>query len=411
MNERRRCSPSLALVLVGLSLATLLGGCPPETLLIVDVQTDFVPGVEFDAIEVELDGAAAAQVPVSATDRYASPRHVLEAGGVSPGRHQVRVSLVAEGRRYTRTRLLDVERRHITLVVFSRSCIDVVCPDGGDPSATECVAGLCVDPACDEAAGEACAPTQCSAERPCDPLSTPCAEALCAEGICLAVPRAGGCAAGEFCHLEEGCVPLPSAADAGPVDAGVRDTGAGEEPRSDASIRDASIRDASIAEELDGFVAVCSRDDECEASLCESARCVSGRCVRESLCGAGEICCSGVCAVDCAWVPCAGKGAGALCRGMAGPCDVEEVCDGVSPTCPPDAFKPAGTSCGSASSSVCDGPDRCTGSSVACDPNHHSEGAYCDSMCRNDWCENGECVPASTPCPTPWSCLCVSIDP
>ena len=82
----------------------------------------------------------------------------------------------------------------------------------------------------------------------------------------------------------------------------------------------------------------------------------------------GEECDPGVpgvgvcCDADCHPIPgcdssCALRPAGSMCRPATGPCDVEEVCDGVSPACPADAGLPDGAACGSSSdlcvSNVC----------------------------------------------------------
>ena|GEM_PF-2438405 len=60
---------------------------------------------------------------------------------------------------------------------------------------------------------------------------------------------------------------------------------------------------------------------------------------------------------------CSGQPAGTLCRGAAGPCDLAEVCDGLSNDCPPDALVAAGTACTPAVAcglpSTCDGLGAC----------------------------------------------------
>jgi fibronectin type 3 domain-containing protein len=57
--------------------------------------------------------------------------------------------------------------------------------------------------------------------------------------------------------------------------------------------------------------------------------------------------------------------AGYPCRALAGLCDVEESCDGVSADCPPDKLAVAGTLCRAAAGD-CDIEETCTGASVAC---------------------------------------------
>jgi fibronectin type 3 domain-containing protein len=57
--------------------------------------------------------------------------------------------------------------------------------------------------------------------------------------------------------------------------------------------------------------------------------------------------------------------AGYPCRAAAGPCDVEESCDGVSADCPTDKLAVAGISCRAAAGD-CDIAETCTGTSVDC---------------------------------------------
>lgn len=67
-------------------------------------------------------------------------------------------------------------------------------------------------------------------------------------------------------------------------------------------------------------------------------------------------CCSSTCTL---------MGAGAECRASGGACDVAEVCDGASATCPADGFVGAGTVC-RASGGVCDLAEACDGVSAIC---------------------------------------------
>jgi hypothetical protein len=69
---------------------------------------------------------------------------------------------------------------------------------------------------------------------------------------------------------------------------------------------------------------------------------------------------SGTCAVDDS-----PASVGTVCRVAAGPCDVVEICDGVSTACPLDRFKDATEVCGPKAGD-CDVEERCTGSSAAC---------------------------------------------
>ena len=57
----------------------------------------------------------------------------------------------------------------------------------------------------------------------------------------------------------------------------------------------------------------------------------------------------------------------AVCRVAAGPCDVAETCDGISNVCPADGFQPLTVQC-RAAAGPCDIAESCTGSSAACPP-------------------------------------------
>ncbi len=82
------------------------------------------------------------------------------------------------------------------------------------------------------------------------------------------------------------------------------------------------------------------------AEDCATGYCVDGVCC-DSSCGVGGVDCL-ACSVDagaavdgtCGVVP-----AGRTCRPSFAPCDVAEVCDGVSSVCPADGFADAGTVC------------------------------------------------------------------
>ena len=91
--------------------------------------------------------------------------------------------------------------------------------------------------------------------------------------------------------------------------------------------------------------------------------------------------------------------AGAPCRPLAGDCDVAESCDGVSPSCPTDGFKPSSVEC-RASAGFCDVAESCTGSAATCP----TDGFKPSSVeCRADTgqCDVAEsCTGSAADCPT-----------
>ena len=70
----------------------------------------------------------------------------------------------------------------------------------------------------------------------------------------------------------------------------------------------------------------------------------------------------------CCTSTCHFRANGAVCRPVAGDCDVAETCSGVSGICPPDGFD-VGTECRAASSGdLCDESEFCTGAGPNCPP-------------------------------------------
>jgi hypothetical protein len=185
----------------------------------------------------------------------------------------------------------------------------------------------------------------------------------------------------------------------------------------------------------------CTQDDKCQAGVC-----VGGVAV---ICAALDQCHDvGTCdpvTGDCSTPP---LSAGTVCRPAAGPCDVEEICDGTGSDCPADGFAQASQECRPAAGTcdvaeVCSGtsadcpPDivlavgtRCRPSVGSCDPAELCDGSSgvcpaderipdgtgCDdqSACTaNDQCQGGKCVgePAITCPPSGEACAQTYCDP
>lgn len=114
----------------------------------------------------------------------------------------------------------------------------------------------------------------------------------------------------------------------------------------------------------------CEVDADCDdGASCTTETCVDGRCnVTPGACSVGS-CEPDALAVDaatgCTTTLCTGRPAGFVCRASAGICDVAEVCDGVSDTCPDDGFRPTSLVCREATT-ACDVAELCDGVSAAC---------------------------------------------
>jgi len=347
--------------------------------LVVSLQTDFVSALEFDAVRATVDGDDEREIDVASGDSFERARVITVFEELTPGRHEVGVELTLRGARVAARRVsVQFTGSLLVNVVISRSCREVVCDDR-----ETCVAGTCVSPRCVTGDEPECPRPQCSVGSDCA-ASTACVEPSCAAGICLETSSSTSCASDEVCVPEVGCVGRPVTPDGGerPDAAGASD---------DTGVAPPDAFDSTDAGTCDAI--------SCVAGPCESATCVAGRCERASTCGELEMCCSGVCSTDCGMVTCAGRPAGEVCRPSAGPCDVEERCDG-GPMCPADALAPASTTCRAAASD-CDLAERCTSGTAACptdafqDDGTPCSGGSCDGL---GTCSSS-CVPGA-PCST-----------
>ncbi len=214
---------TLALTLI-LSIGMLSMGCPDSRELTVDLQTDFVAGVEFDGIEVSVDGLTPTRVPVVLTDRPDRPRRVISRSDLADGVHAVEVSLRLGAARVATRRVQFLLRgSRIVRVVITRSCREVSCPATG---ATECLGGVCVAPECTTLGEDGCAAAECASHGDCA-ASVACAAGLCVDGACLEVPVLDACEESMVCVPERGCVGFVAPTDAGGADSGAEPIDAG----------------------------------------------------------------------------------------------------------------------------------------------------------------------------------------
>lgn len=292
-----------------------VGACSSDEVdLLVDLKTDYVPGVEFAFVRGYLvrGDAEIATPPVVATygTDFTSGRRIAEFPGLTPGSHQVRVVLrdLADEVVAERRLVAQVRAGGAVTVVIGRACGDVECPGTLDPaSATECANGACVPPECGEAMPEACA-RRCLADTDCA-TEVSCARAVCAHGECLAIAT-DACGAAAYCHPDLGCLELPGG-DAGTRDAGGDDAG-GDDAGADAGA-DACVPASEVCNGL---------DENCNALVDEGA------------CGVNEVCLGAAgCECEPGWFDC---DASAGCETMEGPsacgrCD--QTCEGGTPVC------------------------------------------------------------------------------
>jgi hypothetical protein len=206
--------PRLAPVLL-VGVLALLAGCTNGHTAVVQLQTDLVPGLEFDEVFVQATGLRSRRANLR--DDYGRPVQVAEITGVAAGTDlAVEVSLRLDGREIVARRIQRrVQRDTIFGVIITRNCIEIACPAPGAPTATECRDGVCVPPDCEET--DTCTPDDCETDSDCT-STIDCVVPRCALGVCLETPDATQCGADEVCSPVSGCVPV-TAADAGAPDA------------------------------------------------------------------------------------------------------------------------------------------------------------------------------------------------
>ena len=190
-----------------LGLLAVACGEPPTVALSVDLRTDYLAGIEFQEVVLEVADAERREVQSVEVGSYAAGRRVFDFGGLPPdGRRELRVSLVdASGEELAARVLVVAHSDDLALTaVISRDCRGVSCEDGGI-AAESCLGGRCVDPECIEGNEPVCEP-QCVLDEDC-PGRASCSRATCRAGVCL-YESESVCGDGFYCDPDDGCAPL-----------------------------------------------------------------------------------------------------------------------------------------------------------------------------------------------------------
>lgn len=221
-----------------LTTLLLLSACTtPRDVLLLELRTDYIPGIEFGRVELREDAVVRHIRVVERADvgrdwTEPTPLAEVELGG---GFHRLELALLDGGEIVaTRPFAVDIAGRTGVSLVIARSCEDVMCPAaGGAPAATACLGGVCVPETCLSGVEAECGFTpECTTDEECP--DSPCAPYVCeAPGFCF--PAAFECGANEYCEVARGCQPIAEAdvdagfdargPDAG-VDSGIIDSGA-----------------------------------------------------------------------------------------------------------------------------------------------------------------------------------------
>jgi len=154
--------------------------------IVVDLRTDYAPGVEIVRVETTLTAGASSEprtvsTVVDATTDLVAGHRVAELGGLARGSHRIDVALRAldgslVGRR---SRTLELADDTGVTIVVTRDCAGGSCPGSADPpGATECQNGACC------AASDAVCGVACTTDGECG-IPAGCGGARCADGACL----------------------------------------------------------------------------------------------------------------------------------------------------------------------------------------------------------------------------------
>ncbi|RLB50519.1 MAG: hypothetical protein DRJ42_18710, partial [Deltaproteobacteria bacterium] len=232
------------------AIVALLPACEGETpapdrnlILLVELKTDLVPGVEFAAVRTQLFDPAdrseeltRRQVDVALGRDLTSGLRVAELGDLATGTYLVRTTLVdLMGTEVLRRDVVVTVRETAGVtVLMTRDCVGVECPGtGSSPTETACLSGRCVEERCTPETPEHCPVPECSMPAECMGAVGACAEWACEDSTCLVRTDHTRCEAPtQYCDPTSGCRDVDVPSDAGAGDASM-DTGANTSMPSD----------------------------------------------------------------------------------------------------------------------------------------------------------------------------------
>ncbi|MCB9612687.1 MAG: integrin [Sandaracinus sp.] len=171
------------------------------------MRTNFVPGLEFDRVEVRFEDDTRFDVAADASTAWFDGVRVLRREGV-PARSRFSVRLLLDDEVVIERRVqARVRRSAIVTVLLTRDCAGVVCPAAGDsPAAIACLGGVCVVEGCVTGAEPECPAPRCVEDLECS-TAVGCADPACFGGACSEAPSAR-CGTAAVCDLRSGsCVP------------------------------------------------------------------------------------------------------------------------------------------------------------------------------------------------------------
>jgi len=186
----------------------MLASCgESETLLVLDLKTDLVPGLEFDRVETAVEDHADATDSRSAVtgDRFDEGLRIAEIEGIPSGDRTAVVTLTLRGEPVVDRRVsFRLRETRVLTVIISRDCRGVTCDSGG-AAAQACLGGRCVDARCTPETPEFCSSEACESDAECS-SDVSCAVPVCSDGACFSVGDDAQCGEGLYCNPDEGCL-------------------------------------------------------------------------------------------------------------------------------------------------------------------------------------------------------------
>ena len=342
--------------LFGLAALLAVGGCPGKqrTMLVVEIDSNLAVPDELDKVDVAITANGTTPVtPYSLITDYKLPLHV---GVVETGDGAGNVTIVASGYKgptfvVSETAIVGfVEGKSMLLKLFlARECIGKTCPTAGQTCTS---GGTCRDPVRNSNDLTPFTPSDLTDAASVHTDANPSERAQFADAATASHEDAigsGGSAGQTDANISTsdggGSVGLdlqPTQHDAG-AELGaspVQDAEAGR------GLDLGAVKDAPSVWMPDGAADLSS--DTLPGYVPDAARDVAADFP------------SGPC-----WSAAGPAAPGIVCRKAVGPCDVDEVCDGISAACPPDKYAPTTTVCRQAAG-LCDIAESCTGTSPLC---------------------------------------------
>ncbi len=206
--------------------AGLYGCSEPEDSLLIDLRTDYVPGEEFDGVEIN------GRLVSNASQRHDFIQGERVTTLDTPGRFSLALTRYGEIIATREVWVPEGGRRGV-VVVITRNCANVMCPEAGNIEATACLDRQCVRPDCTSGNEAACEDTRrCTDDVEC-PTGPECALGVCAQGTCLVSADHSACEGADYCDPDFGCR-ASAGTDTDPTTDAGTDSGTGADAETDA---------------------------------------------------------------------------------------------------------------------------------------------------------------------------------